>query len=208
MTATLLPNSGVTIDSGDHFWVENHHESETLKFQWARVQYNIAPGKKKLVPFEVVCLYFGDPRSMVGVIQSYKDSTGSGKVPERYAEVQRMCVRYGVYEQGMEDIAASVEAMNMKLERDGFKPLRWENFAARITTIEGDHLIPPLFDHDGTSSNVQFNLDEENSQDLATIIQSMQRKIKELENKDTVMQDRGITDNNDDGIEIDNPTGP
>jgi hypothetical protein len=212
MAATLLPTGSVPdIDSGDSFWIENHHPSRTLTFVWAKIHYNIAPGKKRIVPFEVVCLYFGDPRSKLGAAVPYKDSRGSGTVPERMGEVQRLSVRYGVYEQGMESIAEAVEVENARLAQlnessiQTFKPLLSDNFHARITDLESNPIITPLFDHDG-SVTYGFALDDEKSNDIAAIIQNYERRLAALEGKEAVMDINGPND--DEGIPIDNPEGP
>jgi hypothetical protein len=212
MSSTLLPTGAVpNIDSGDSFWIENHHPTETLRFQYAKIHYNIAPGKKRIVPFEVVAMNFGDPRSRMGAAVPYKDSRGSGTVPERMSEVRRLSIRYGVYEQGMENIAEAVEIENKKLaalDASGFqnyKPLVTTIFHAIVTDLEGNRLITPLFDHDG-SYTYGFQLDEENSNDIAQIIKNYERRLAALEGKESVMDATG--DNDDSGIPIDNPDSP
>lgn len=211
MTDTLPIIGQVQIDTQDSFWIENHHPSATLRFVWGKLPYTIGPGKKKIVPFEVVCLYFGDPRSKVGAAVPYKDSRGSGTVPERLGEVRRLSVRYGVYEQGMDNIAEAITAENARLaEIDAnsikkIKPLISDNFYAEIYTLEDQKVITPLFDHDGTTT-YGYSLDDERSDDIATIINQMRRRIEHLEGVDAVL-DGG--DNTDDGIKIDNPgSGP
>lgn len=199
----LLPQGQVTIDSGDHFFVENHG-NEPMEFVWAKRHYKVGVSKKKLVPFEVIALYFGDPRSVVGQIQKYQDSTGPGEVPERYAEVQRLAVRYGVYEQGMDDIATAVNDENTRLAHNGMKSLRIENFAARISDTEGNYIIPPLFDRDGLEA-YGFNLGDENSQDLATIIRNLQSRLDHVEGIKSNLDKKGVEENTDDGIALDNP---
>jgi hypothetical protein len=210
--AITLPTGAVpNIDSGDSFWIENHHPTETLKFVWSKIHYNIAPGKKRIVPFEVVCLNFGDPRSRVGSAVPYKDSRGHGTVPERMGEVRRLSIRYGVYEQGMDNIAEAVEIENAKLAQldaqgfQSYKPLITTNFHAVITDLEGNRIITPLFDHDG-SITYGFSLDDEKSNDIAQIIANYERRLAALEGKESVMDING--DNDDDGIAIDNPEGP
>jgi hypothetical protein len=204
MSATLLPTQTLNIDSGYHFYIENHDATRTLQFMWDNRPYAIPPGKKKLVPFEVVALYFGDPRSRVGMIQQFKDSTGAGKVPERHAEVQRLCVRYGVYEQGMDDIRGALTLLQAEARANGKPALRDENFSAVITTDTGEPIITPLFDHEGTESSYSFELDDERSDDVATILNQMKKRIEYLEAKKDILDESG--DNEDEGIDFDNPS--
>lgn len=210
MTATLLPTAQSNIDSGDFFYVENHGD-KPVSLAWAGMPYLVPPGTKKLVPFAAIALYFGDPRSRVGMIQQYKDSTGTGTVPERHAEVQRLCVRYGVYEQGMDDIAGALVLLQAEARANGKPALRDENFSVRITFKDTDEeVVTPLFDHEGTGTTYGFDLDEERSDDIATILNqmkkqaaTMQEKIDRLEMKREILDG---ADNDDDGIELDNPS--
>jgi hypothetical protein len=210
MTGTLLYPAAVKIDSGDSFWIENHHPTKSLTFQWAKIKYVIAKGKKRIVPFDVIALYFGDPRSVKGAAVPFTDSRGHGTVPERMGEVRRLAVRYGVYEQGMEDIALAIEAENLRLEQLRQDPRRVtpvkdlidDNFHAKITDLEGNPIITPLFDPEGTYAH-GFDQDEGRSDDIATIIARMQAQIDRLRADKEIVDDEG--DNVDDGVPIDNP---
>lgn len=200
--ATLIPRANdLRIDSADMLYIENTNTDTILHFQWAKKVYDIKPGHKKLVPFEVICLYYGDPRSRAGMIQRYEDSTGTGQVPERMAEVQRLCVRYGIYEQGMDDIIGSMAAENEHLAKDGRRPLRDENLMVRIFTQDDDEIIPPLFDHTGMNA-VSFTVSKDTSQDLATIVLDLQRRLGSAEAELEAMNERG---DNDAEIPVDEP---
>lgn len=201
MTATLLPRT-INIDTGDHFWIENTHATETIHLQWARKPYDVLPGDQVLVPFEVVSLFYGDPRSRVGVIQQYADSTGSGQVPERMAEVQRLCVRYGVYEQGMEDIHESLSAESIRLQHEGRRPLSDVNFYARILTADKQsEIIPPLLDAKG-EMHYGFTKSVQRSDDIATLMISMQDQLDSLRAQQEALLERGA-DNDDSDVETD-----
>jgi hypothetical protein len=201
----LLNKQELTIDSADMFYVENHSPENSVTFGWANRMYTIGPMKKRLVPFDVICLYFGDPRSKVGQIVPFTDSTGSGHVPERYAEVKRLCVRYGVYEQGMDNIKGSWDIENARLLADGKPALRGEVFDCIVTNETGDVIIPPLFDHDGSESNIGFNIGDQSSEDVATILSNLRNRIDQLEGQKEALDERG-GNNDDEGIGIDNPS--
>lgn len=209
MSAPVLlnRNNNLVIDSADMFYVENHSTENNVTFGWANRMYTIGPMKKRLVPFDVICLYFGDPRSQVGQIVPFTDSTGSGHVPERYSEVKRLCVRYGVYEQGMDDIKGSWDIENARLIADNKPALRGEAFDCIITTETGEVIIPPLFDHEGTESNVGFNIGDQSSDDVATVLNNLRNRIDQLETQKDALEDRGGA-NDDEGIDFDNPDLP
>lgn len=205
----LTPTPKIQIDSADQFFIENHHPDKNLRFVWAKHPYVVGPSMKKIVPFEIVCLYFGDPRSVINKAVPYKDSRGSGTVPERYGELRRLSVRYGVYEQGMEDIAAAVTVENERLkilDSQTVQPVKLlidDNFYAQIKTLEGELILPPLFDPTGQAT-YGYQLDDQNSSDLAVIIETLQRKVAVLEGQKSGIDQMGGS-NSDVGIPIDNP---
>jgi hypothetical protein len=209
--ALLHSPTDIRIDSGDSFFIENHSTDKTLEFQWNRLVYKIAPGMKKIVPFDVVALFFGDPRSIAGRSVPYRDSRGPGMVPDRRVEVMRLSVRYGVYEQGAADIRAAIIEENRRLamlNEQSFRPvtaLRDENFYARVTTLEGDEVIPPLFDHEGKHT-YGFSVDNQKSDDIAVLMRDYESRLKALEKTKEVVDESG--DNTDEGIPIDNPGDP
>ena len=197
----------VTIDSGEYYYIENHNESGVLHFQWDRRRYDIPAGTKKLVPFDVIALNFGDPRAVVGQVQKFHDSTGPGQVPERMAEVKRLCVRYGVYEQGMDNIYEAILQENRRLQDAQSQTvqrilfLSTDMFNVKVKTTDDVEIICPLFDHKGEHA-YGFNLDEERSDDVATILTSLRNRVAQLEAKEQLLLDQG--DNNDDDVSIDN----
>jgi hypothetical protein len=208
MAPTILkPKPDLIIDSGDAFYIENHHKTNTIVFGWAKREYAIAPGKKRLVPFDVVTLCYGDPRSRVGQILSYSDSTGSGQIPDRNAEVQRLSVRYGVYEQGMEDIKHWFEVENRKLIEDDKPPMNDAIWHTKVTTETGEEVMTPLFDHSGTSSNYGYSEATQRSDDVATMLENLRSRIDYLEAQKDSLDELG-GENDDEGVEFDNPDIP
>lgn len=206
---TLEPQ--LRIDSQDQFYIENHDDSRTLRFVWNKYEYAIQPGFKKIVPFEVVCLYYGDPRSVTGRSVPYRDTRGAGVVPDRRSEVMRLAVRYGVYEQGAANIREAMNDENKRLAKLNEEsiypvlPLHDENFNIRITTLDGVEIFTPLIDHEGVYQ-YGFNVDEQKSDDLAAIIGDYEKRLRSLEGTKDVLDRRG--NNTDDGIPIDNPGDP
>lgn len=134
MSIVLPQASEVILDTGLQYYVENHDDKrlttgdgKTDLLRYNRIAYRCEPGQRVIVPWAVVALYFGDPRSQNEKIVEAEDSQGVHKVPQRGSELLRLAVFYGVYEQGVDDLANVVPNV-------------------RITTLNGVEIIPPVFD--------------------------------------------------------------
>lgn len=89
--------SQVIIDSGDTFRLRNDHATETLTIDFGRRKYVVEPGKTALVPFELIRVWWGDPRARTGQYTKFSDSKESGYINKREAEIARLGVLYGSY---------------------------------------------------------------------------------------------------------------
>lgn len=133
--ALVLPRADVLkLDSGKMYFIQNNTstpltlpDKRTPLLRYARIPYPVDPGEKELVPFDVIALYFGDPRSRNGIIQKYKDSRGEGMIQSREAELGRIAVFWGVYEHGIDSLMSVVPDVT-------------------ITTLNGQEIVPPCFD--------------------------------------------------------------
>lgn len=197
---TLLPRTDRTIlDTGLQYYVENRTESRltlpdgrTPLMRYDRIAYDVAPGERVIVPWAVIALYFGDPRSRHGQVVEATDSRGIHYVPARGDELLRLSVFYGVYEQGVELLAEVVPDV-------------------RITTLDGVEVIPPCFDPDGEFV-YGFQRNMQKSGDVATLIEQMeaqqahlQEQLDELKN---AQQIREMYGDNDGPIPTDEPGMP
>lgn len=202
MVTTLAPKVP-KIDSNDFFFITNTG-TDIVRFRWDGLEYAIDPGGRKLVPFDVVCLNYGDPRSRVGGTQGYEDSKGKGVVPDRDLEVLRLSVLYGVYEQGAQDILSYIEVENRRLTLNGDLPLSTPNIHVKITTTDdpGVEIIPPLFDPKGTYA-AGYTPDNPQSNDIAVLLGQYQDRIEHLE-KMIEVSDRTGHDNTGE-IPVDEP---
>jgi hypothetical protein len=97
----------MTIQPDDLFQMTNL-EDHPLRFTVASKTYAVGPGQTVYVPFDLVRLYFGDPRS--GVMErTYKDEQGNRMhIPSRANELKRLTVWHGVAQRG-NDIKAKAE---------------------------------------------------------------------------------------------------
>lgn len=199
MTNILPRASEVILDTGLQYYVENHSGSrlttgdgKTDLLRYNRISYRVEAGEKQIVPWEVIALYFGDPRSQVDKIVEAEDSQGVHKVPTRGNELLRLSVFYGVYEQGVEELAAVVPDV-------------------RITTLQGVEIVPPCFDPDNEYT-YGYQKSMHRSGDVATMLAnleeaqaSMQQQIDTLRQHAVAIQEHG--DNNG-PIPEDNPGIP
>lgn len=87
--------STATIDASDLFQLTNL-EDHLLRFTVAGKNYAVGAGQTVYVPFDLVKLYFGDPRS--GLMErSYKDESGNRiHIPSRARELDRLGTWYGL----------------------------------------------------------------------------------------------------------------
>lgn len=190
MTVILPRASEVILDTGLQYFVENHSQlrlttgdGKTDLLRYNRIVYRCEPGEKVIVPWAVIALYFGDPRSQMDKVIEAEDSQGIHKVPARGNELLRLSVYYGVYEQGVDSLAAVIPHV-------------------RITTLAGVEIIPPCFDPE-CEYMYGFNKSTQKSGDVATLINNLQEQIDALKTQQHSMQLHG---DNDGSIPVDNPS--
>lgn len=192
MTLISAP-SNVLLDTGMHYRIRNNTDhrltdgtGKTALLRYNRIAYDVGPSQEIIVPWAVICLYFGDPRSKVGVISNATDSQGEHQIPSREEEILRMSVFYGVYEQGADGLAAFVPDVS-------------------IFTLDGVEIIPPCFDPDGDNAYGFTPTSLEKSGDVKTLIDDMQRQIDALKARDAKLIDNG---DNDEQLIVDTPVRP
>ena len=117
---TTLSPTPVTINIEDAFLITNNTDPASVPIEWqdsegnwrswdgildliwVRRHYIIPPGAQRQVPFDVVRLYFGDPRSVVGEPGKFEDFDGKrGDIAPREKEVQRVAGLWGLYDQNI-----------------------------------------------------------------------------------------------------------
>lgn len=191
---SLLIKPAITLDSGRQYLIRNNThapltlpDNRTPLLRYARIDYPLASGEETIVPFDVVVLYFGDPRSRNGMNQKFMDSRGEGTIPSREAELARIAVFWGVYEDGIDTLANVVPDVT-------------------ISTLDGTEIVPPPFDPFGDHVyGFEKNTDTTQS-GVAATIESMQAQIDQLQDMQSAMLDRG--QDNDADVEEDLPTTP
>ena len=143
---TLLSPTPVTINIEDAFLITNNTDPEVcpiewqdsegnwrkwdgvLDLVWVRRHYIIGPGAQRQVPFDVVRLYFGDPRSVVGEPGKFEDFDGKrGDIAKREDEVRRVAGVWGLYDQNIHMMIATLLSESRKRE---------DGMARRIANLE------------------------------------------------------------------------
>ena len=192
MTVILPRASDVLLDTGLQYYVENLSDvrlttadGKTDLLRYNRIVYRCEAHEKVIVPWPVICLYFGDPRSQMNQVVDAEDSRGKHKVPARGNELLRLSVFYGVYEQGVDSLAAMVPDV-------------------RISTLAGVEIIPPVFDPECTYT-YGFQKSAQRTDDVASLIANLQDQVDALKSAQANMLVNG---NNDAPIPEDNPGIP
>jgi hypothetical protein len=148
-------------------WVPNKKlvEPSPITMSWNRKEYVVEPGATLQVPFDAMRLKFGDPRAMVGQVQRFPGPDGrNGIIPTREAEVIRLSIAWGLYQQGAHLLPFYPHIRHVK-----------------ITTIPmGDTpamvLWTPANDPKGTQAMYGHPEVEPNRADFLAIMESMEAK--------------------------------
>jgi hypothetical protein len=133
------------------------------RFSWDGEDYlgGLEAGQAKLVPFDLVRVFFGDPRSVNGVQGRTEDKNGVGDIAPRENEIRRLCVLYGIYDVNADLLAQAVPDVT-------------------ITTGDDIEVICPATDPDGKHS-YGFEASSAEVHDVATQLSKMREQIKMLE---------------------------
>ena len=192
MTVLLPRSSEVILDTGLQYYVRNNTDTaltlpdnRTPLLRYNKVAYRCDPGEKAIVPWPVIALYFGDPRSQHDKIVEAEDSQGKHRVPSRGAELLRLSVFYGTYEHNLDVLSQVVPDVT-------------------ITTLDGVEIVPPVFDPDGDYV-YGYQRSMQKSTDVATLIDDMQNQIDALKAAQAMRQIHG---DNDGELPEDNPRMP
>lgn len=135
------------------------------RFLWDGRDYlgGMEPEQAKLVPFDVVRLFWGDPRSIPSTFGRTTDAKGRpGDIPPREQEIRRLSVFYGLYELDREKLMQMAPRVT-------------------ITTAEGTEVICPLYDPDGEHIYGHMEPEGPGQHDIATQIAQMRNQIRLLE---------------------------
>lgn len=170
-------------DLAERVWVSNVSKREVI-WEYARQKWVLSVGAKpQALPLEVCIRYLGDPRSAWGVTNQFTmpGESRPGVVPERYAELRRLSVLYGVYE-GMIGRLDKVKFNEVPRDRSdpdrdlfpGMNPHDTIVPKIKVTTLDGVEIKFPIYDPD--ASPYRYDTDVTGMTDVRTELEKLQRQ--------------------------------
>lgn len=150
------------------------------KYLWDGEDYlgGMEAGQAKLVPFDLVRVFFGDPRSVMGVKGRTESSKGViGDIPPRENEIRRLSTIYGLYEANAPRLPEAVP---------------------NVTITNADDQIIYFVTDDLEGGNVYgFVADTAEVHDVATQLANMRQQIRMLEEQARAESKNGKNDGAD-----------
>lgn len=163
----LQPAKPLKFDTSDVFVLTNEDE-HTITFRIPHKKFVLEPGQRAFVPFNLVRIYFGDPRSIPGSRRMYKDSGGEGTIPTREFEVDRLKTLYGVYGEDKLSTYRKLEDTVPKVT---------------IQSTTGTTVITPAYDRTGELSkaySAKSITDLNKVEDIAAVIEQHERQLDQM----------------------------
>lgn len=189
---TISASPGQLVIEPDQSFILTNNGSEDRSFTYAHKTYIVRSGEHKVVPFDIIRLYFGDPRSVVGTEQRYEDPDGNpnARIAKRDKEVSRLAVFYGLYEGNEAKVPDHPHIKDMVVE-----------------TLDRVEIFCPAVDPDGTISYAHREATD-TVQDTATLIAQMQRRQDQQQALIEQLQGSQTQDPDDDVLVPDAPRFP
>lgn len=174
--ATSPSPSKVIIDTGEVFRLRNDSETETLKLSLGRRTWTIEPGSTALVPFEVIRVHWGDPRSRPNVYGKFSDSLEKGWINKREDEIKRLGVMYGSYANDvrtLNDPEWPTHDIHYGTEKNVPHPVS-------VQTERGATVILPAFDEGGEAVHAGVRNESEDLNDQVQYREHLERQLDEI----------------------------
>lgn len=160
------------VNIGDFVSVKNN-EPQDIVLQYGK-RYIIKAGKTGMVPFECAKLWYGDPRSMESKMRLTIGPPEAGVfewIPSRREEIERLAILYGVYN------ANKLTGTGRGTENAGILDNMMD---VTVTTLDGDEIVFPCSDPDGTKTLPQNSDDSGNAY--------LMRRMAQMQNQMLAMQ--------------------
>lgn len=169
-------------DMTEQLWVTNNSR-RTVKWAYGKREWILPPkGKQQAIPLQVCIKYLGDPRSAHGVTNQFTipGEQRPGVVPERYSELRRLSILYGIYE-GLITKMATITFADIPRDRnDPTRDLfpeydRGDAVVPRVvvTTLDGRVVKFPIYDPE--ASPYRYDTEVTGMTDVRTELEKLQR---------------------------------
>lgn len=189
-TAPPKPNPSATaLDSGDMLRIRND-EDTVLDIVFERKRYVVEPNQTALVPFILVCHFWGDPRARNGRLEKFSDSREKGWVPRREDELRRLGGKYGTYSEDTEVLNAEEWDPNSAFA--GTPKARPHRVS--IQTDDGRVVVPVCFDTSGEMVYPALRNESEDLNDEVMYREHLEREMDKLKEQMRELQGRGAED--------------
>lgn len=191
------PPSQVVIDTDDIFVLENTG-TETIEKPLHGKMYRVEPGQRALIPFDLIRVWWGDPRSRKNAFTKFHDSKEKGTVNKRELELRRLGGLYGCYTSDVDGLVSetwppgSIHAGTTK----HFPP------PARFWTQGGQEIIPACFDRTGDKVYAVMQQDSQDLSDEATYREHLLTEMDRLRERLDRLDDQSTPSD----VEVDSPT--
>jgi hypothetical protein len=192
--------SATTIDTGEIFRLRNDSTDTELVIPALSPggrTWTVAPGKSALVPFEVIRVWWGDPRSRPEQYTKFSDSKERGWINKREDEIRRLGVLYGSYSTDVDSL------LNPDYPRGHVEygsPKRVPH-PISVQTEAGETVVPACFDTSGTAVYGAVRTDSEDLNDQVAYQAHVERQLDTLrEELARLKGDQGMAD--DAGVDI------
>lgn len=188
--AKIASPSSTILDSGDIYRIRND-EKTVLNLTFERRKYSVQPGETALVPFSLICHFWGDPRSRFGKIEKFSDSKEKGFIDSREGVLRRLGGLYGTYSEDTTVLCAEEwEPNSPHAGTSKGRPHR-----VSIQTENGDVIIPVCFDTSGEAVYPAVRNESEDLNDLVQYREKLDRDMDKL--KEQMRELQGLTTEDD-----------
>ena len=170
-------------DMTEQLWVNNESKRE-VRWAYGKREWVLKPKAKPVaIPLQVCIKYLGDPRSAHGVTNQFTipGEQRPGVVPERYSELRRLSILYGVYE-GLLPKLATVKFGDIPRDRnDPQRDLfpeedKHDTVVPKITvtTLDGREVKFPIYEPE--ASPYRYDTEVTGMTDVRTELEKLQRQ--------------------------------
>jgi hypothetical protein len=187
-------------DLDEQVAVTNLSKREVI-WRYAKREYVLKPNSKpSFIKLEVCIKYLGDPRSAVGVQNTYRVPGDSqpGTVPERYKEIRRLAILYGVYEGMMSKLASvryrDIPRDRMDPDRDLFPDMDKNDTIVpkiKVTTLTGAEVKFPIYYPD--ANPYRYDTEASGMSDVRTELERSRRQYDLLADKIAALEDASVS---------------